>query len=236
MTGKPTRRRRVVVWVAVAIGAAALAVLPVFSQYGPEVPVVLLVLLAACGVIGRSSGRRRLRSDWVPYLAGMTAAVTAVVALNWYLVTLITWQEEGRSYEELMRRAVYARKTAEPGRTFYEWDFGNGVSGRGYRYDLENPIEDSLTRGFIFGVVASGFSLLVRRITIRCMGPRLKPGHCYGCGYDLTGNVSGICPECGEPITEGTGPAKGPRPAPAPAKTQPPPQAGEPPPAEQPGE
>lgn len=24
--------------------------------------------------------------------------------------------------------------------------------------------------------------------------------HCVGCGYDLTGNVSGICPECGRPI------------------------------------
>ncbi len=28
---------------------------------------------------------------------------------------------------------------------------------------------------------------------------RLK-GQCIGCGYDLRGNVSGICPECGMPI------------------------------------
>ncbi|MBP7746729.1 MAG: hypothetical protein KA383_11420 [Phycisphaerae bacterium] len=26
---------------------------------------------------------------------------------------------------------------------------------------------------------------------------RIVPGHCTGCGYDLTGNVSGRCPECG---------------------------------------
>ena len=26
---------------------------------------------------------------------------------------------------------------------------------------------------------------------------RIPPGHCP-CGYDLTGNVSGTCPECGE--------------------------------------
>ncbi|MBN1342741.1 MAG: hypothetical protein JXQ73_08690 [Phycisphaerae bacterium] len=25
----------------------------------------------------------------------------------------------------------------------------------------------------------------------------LDPGHCGRCGYDLTGNVSGVCPECG---------------------------------------
>jgi hypothetical protein len=26
---------------------------------------------------------------------------------------------------------------------------------------------------------------------------RRHAGHCPGCGYDLTGNVSGVCPECG---------------------------------------
>ena len=24
--------------------------------------------------------------------------------------------------------------------------------------------------------------------------------HCLGCGYNLTGNLSGVCPECGRPI------------------------------------
>ena len=28
-----------------------------------------------------------------------------------------------------------------------------------------------------------------------------KPGHCRKCGYNLTGNVSGVCPECGEETT-----------------------------------
>ena len=27
---------------------------------------------------------------------------------------------------------------------------------------------------------------------------RYPKGHCQDCGYDLTGNVSGICPECGK--------------------------------------
>ncbi len=29
---------------------------------------------------------------------------------------------------------------------------------------------------------------------------RHAPGHCRKCGYDLTGNVSGRCPECGTTI------------------------------------
>ena len=28
---------------------------------------------------------------------------------------------------------------------------------------------------------------------------RIRPGCCPRCGYDLTGNTSGVCSECGEP-------------------------------------
>jgi hypothetical protein len=29
---------------------------------------------------------------------------------------------------------------------------------------------------------------------------RTPPGHCRRCGYNLTGNTSGTCPECGTPL------------------------------------
>ncbi len=29
---------------------------------------------------------------------------------------------------------------------------------------------------------------------------RMLLGHCRSCGYNLTGNVSGVCSECGEPV------------------------------------
>jgi hypothetical protein len=36
---------------------------------------------------------------------------------------------------------------------------------------------------------------------------RLKrePGHCQSCGYNLTGNTSGVCPECGTPVAKKLG-------------------------------
>ena len=27
-----------------------------------------------------------------------------------------------------------------------------------------------------------------------------KPGHCVSCGYDLTGDTTGRCPECGKEV------------------------------------
>ena len=43
--------------------------------------------------------------------------------------------------------------------------------------------------------------LIIVLATVFCPPlPLPKPGACSKCGYDLTGNVSGICPECGQGI------------------------------------
>jgi hypothetical protein len=44
----------------------------------------------------------------------------------------------------------------------------------------------------IGSAIAFGFTV-VRRVAI-------DPNRCRACGYDLTGNVSGVCPECGTAI------------------------------------
>ena len=54
-------------------------------------------------------------------------------------------------------------------------------------------------KGFIpfwmlFGAVAIPTSLLWWR------DRRYPKGHCQSCGYDLTGNTSGVCPECGTDV------------------------------------
>ncbi len=67
----------------------------------------------------------------------------------------------------------------------------------GLAQDLVHPRGiASLLLGFIgntatYGLLGMGLGWLIR-------ARRWKPGHCDTCGYDLTGNVTGTCPECGE--------------------------------------
>lgn len=53
-----------------------------------------------------------------------------------------------------------------------------------------NPFVNAIVRGV---VIAAGIAF-VRSLLRK---PTSLPGHCRACGYNLTGNVSGICPECG---------------------------------------
>jgi hypothetical protein len=47
-----------------------------------------------------------------------------------------------------------------------------------------------------FWVPFALLSLIAAALFYRQPG-QMRPGHCRSCGYDLTGNTSGICPECG---------------------------------------
>ena len=38
-----------------------------------------------------------------------------------------------------------------------------------------------------------GGVLCLSIVSARCR----RPGHCQSCGYNLKGNLSGVCPECG---------------------------------------
>lgn len=53
----------------------------------------------------------------------------------------------------------------------------------------------------VYGSVVTGFATaacsLWYRDTVRKSRLLDDPHRCRVCGYDLTGNVSGICPECG---------------------------------------
>lgn len=42
-------------------------------------------------------------------------------------------------------------------------------------------------------------------VAFRRQRMRHRPGYCKSCGYDLTGNISGVCPECGRRVHEKSG-------------------------------
>ena len=82
------------------------------------------------------------------------------------------------------------------------------VQGLGFKYGL------SVYRagGFIFGrnvlipfwflialfSVVPAFTVATRNRRLRMA--RIQAGRCGACDYDLTGNTSGVCPECGARI------------------------------------
>lgn len=97
---------------------------------------------------------------------------------------------------------------------------GNGLVGGGvgvaqYQGSLGFEFDDNLTMNWLrpdfrwdstmgdFGLVVPAWIPTVLIITPTIIlwrrDRRLLPNHCK-CGYDLTGNVSGVCPECGTPI------------------------------------
>ncbi len=51
---------------------------------------------------------------------------------------------------------------------------------------------------FVLSAIPTSVDWLRCRVERR----RTPPGHCESCKYDLTGNTSGICPECGTPIPD----------------------------------
>ena len=55
--------------------------------------------------------------------------------------------------------------------------------------------------GIAAGVMSCRASVRKNVKSFRLSAGDLYPrGHCQTCGYDLTGNVTGVCSECGSPV------------------------------------
>ena len=50
----------------------------------------------------------------------------------------------------------------------------------------------------LVAVILAGPGIVLTALLVRRRRPR--PGRCAECGYDLTGNESGVCPECGRKV------------------------------------
>jgi hypothetical protein len=86
-------------------------------------------------------------------------------------------------------------------------------------FSYGNSPADDPTAAFFFGIVVPSWSLILLLSLLPCVSlyrwwfhPIRRPGECRRCGYDLTGNTSGTCPECGTPVPKAPA-EKSPRPA-----------------------
>ena len=70
----------------------------------------------------------------------------------------------------------------------------------------DNTQATYVVMGILGTLLYLGFGLLLGKTIVavrRLMRRRRRIGMCLSCGYDLTGNVSGTCSECGTRIQEG---------------------------------
>ena len=130
-------------------------------------------------------------------------AYTRLVVNRWGAVVFL------RLTHERSARSPKARWISEPAQRF-EPRRGE-FSFLGFRYDVRPPIRGFLRSGRVYTVpwwfvlaVASPLPLIRSRRWLR-RRRRTRSGRCPACGYDLTGNTSGVCPECGGAV----GAAKG---------------------------
>ncbi|MBN2448588.1 MAG: hypothetical protein JXO22_17815 [Phycisphaerae bacterium] len=77
------------------------------------------------------------------------------------------------------------------------------IGARDYWLTASMVCVDSVMLGTFFGFWTGCIVANRRERAQRLRRSLAAQGRCERCGYDLTGNVSGRCPECGEPIQNG---------------------------------
>ena len=82
------------------------------------------------------------------------------------------------------------------------WDFETPLTGG--EFYVEHPYV-LMRKRFLFPFALVVVACLIRpfylRHSLRQQQRELR-GDCLACGYDLTGNTSGVCPECGTAVTK----------------------------------
>lgn len=160
-------------------------------------PALIGGLMAAVlfgGLVAAASELFRLEdSDW------LTTITECVVLLSWALWTMLFYTCSCHlDYFRALRRIVL-------------WLIAGSVLQ--LLATVPSHLIVSRRPGCFVGIVTGMGMLAGLAVLLWAFGPgiillfmyetrrRLK-GHCRTCGYDLTGNVSGICPECGSPCCD----------------------------------
>lgn len=64
---------------------------------------------------------------------------------------------------------------------------------------LDRQKRQTFAAASVSAAYGTTFVIVARRRWVR--HKRTASNQCIDCGYDLTGNTSGVCPECGTPVT-----------------------------------
>jgi hypothetical protein len=125
-------------------------------------------------------------------LAGALSIALAVLAGISHLGPVSTPQ--GRTVVTLVGGTVCLARTWDPGLELHSAEIPSPVWPR-YTTPpatFSNSVVLSIPLWPLVGI-----TLAICLVLARMRAKLHDPGHCVSCGYDLTGNVSGRCPECG---------------------------------------
>ncbi|MCG8405830.1 MAG: hypothetical protein MI923_11595 [Phycisphaerales bacterium] len=140
------------------------------------------------------SSPRRFRGilKWAGIGACLTIFATWVFSLHFMLYYTEGYSSIGISGGSLN----FVTPTGYPsGWYLSESDGGHGLGlPRSTRFGMKTTFSTPMWLLFILIMIPTAFLMYPDR-------RRYRPGHCQQCGYDLTGNTSGICPECGTKVT-----------------------------------
>jgi hypothetical protein len=120
------------------------------------------------------------------------------------------WDENGDPIRRIWEIEHSTQNIYPEGVGLYRGDEVETWAGFGFHYQPEErerpPVSKPPLIYHWWSLIAPLWALVVGlallpAIRFRWLVQRkARPGHCYKCGHNLTGNVSGVCPECGKPI------------------------------------
>jgi len=135
--------------------------------------------------------RRRLRIAATVSFAAAGVVLAAAVASLWYAVA--AWNTVA-----IYSGAVIYALERSPSSTWAEvFDLRNYPWNMRLMLALGVPPDGPRTDVVVVPLWPAVPLLLLLGAALRYRGTRPAPGHCPRCDYDLTGNTSGRCPECG---------------------------------------
>ena len=166
-------------------------------------PPVFLVLGYLFTVVILSASLMSADLSWRVLMAGLL--LVAIFPLIGYVQVRV--HRVQRHVAALVRVAVFAGYSLSGGFLFHDIVLEDLIVPPVGQTTVLNAVPFTVSGG-LYGLIGYAVSCLASRIVVYVVAryrPVVDARQCEHCGYDLTGNVSGICPECGRPIREDSG-------------------------------